>query len=194
MSDADLSRAREDLDTIQQAAGLAPPFQWPDVTLTLGLVPAGAALSAWAYFGPADYLAFGLVPLLLVAVAAGVRQLWNRRDEGRRERAFDAASTLVVVAGLAVYVLWARQFGLVNGSPGAVACFFLGLLCAVVGLSSRTRRVYLAGAAALVPFGLVVPLCGGQHLVAAAGGLAVAIAGLVAAAVMASQLRAARAA
>src|SRR6185437_1887808 len=118
MSEAELGRMREDLDTIQQAAGLALPFRWADVWQTLALASAGVLLAAWAYFGPAKYLGIGLLPLLLLALVAGFRQLWKPRASepapgARREKLFSTLSTLALAAGLAVYFLWAKKFGLV---------------------------------------------------------------------------------
>lgn len=194
MSDADLRRMRDDLDSVRQAAGIDLPFAREDVWHTLALAPAGVFLSIWAYFGLGDSLVIGLIPLLLVAGGVGARQLWKRFRTGagasaRRERSFSTISVLVIVAGLAVYFLWNRQFGLVNGPPGVVAVYFLGVLCLLLGLSGRSRRVHLAGAATLIPFGLVAPLCTSQQAVAAAGGVFTTVAGLLAAAIMAGQLR-----
>jgi hypothetical protein len=189
MSEANLERVRQDLATIQEAAGLVWPFGWVDVWQALALVPAGALLAAWAFFGPADYLVVGLVPLVLLAVVAGIRQLGKSEPATRREKVFSRASTLAVGAGLLIYFLWARQFGVVRGAPGSVACLFLGIMCLVLALSSPARRVYLAGTASLTPFGLVIPLCHDQQTVIAVGGLAVMVAGLAAAAILAGQLR-----
>lgn len=189
MSDANVRRMREDLDAIQQAAGLAPPFRWADVWLALALAPAGALLAAWASLGPAEYLALGLVPLLLLALVAGARQLGRAEPASRRESRFGTVGALAVGVALAIYFLWARRFGLVQGAPGAVACFFVGILCLLLALTAPARRVYLAGAVSLTPFGLVAPLCADQQAVAAVGGLAVAAAGLTAAAILAWQLR-----
>jgi hypothetical protein len=189
MSDADVRRMREDLDAIQQAAGLVPPFRWADVWQALALAPAGALLAAWAFFGPGEYLVFGLVPLLLLALVAGARRLGKAEPASRRETRFSTVSTLAVAGGLAVYLLWAKRSGLVQGAPGAVACFFLGILCLLLALSAPARRVYFAGTVSLIPFALVVPLCANQQAVAAVGGLAVVLAGLTAATILAWQLR-----
>lgn len=193
MSDADLRRMREDLDTIQEAAGLNLPFGWADVWQALALAPSGAALALWAAFAPEEHLVLGLAPLLLLALVASVRHL---RGSGRaaarsgREKRFETLSTLGVAAGLAVYLLWARTFGAMRGTPGAGApCYFLGVMCILMGLSARARRVYFAGAVSLIPFGLIIPLLANQQQVAAAGGLAVLVAGLAAAGLMAWQLR-----
>ena len=197
MSDAELRRLRDDLDTMQQAAGMGLPFEWPEVWETLALVPAGGFLAAWAFLGPADWLILGLVPLLLLALTAGARRAWSRlRSEtpptARRERSFAMVSGLVIVAGLTLYFIWVKKFGLVYGPPGTIAVFFLGLICLLLGLSGRQRRVCLAGAAALIPYALVAPLCGNQQQAITVGGLTVMLAGLLAAAIMAWQLRGSR--
>src|SRR5262249_3373527 len=189
MSDADVRRMREDLDAIQQAAGLVLPFRRADVWQALALAAAGALLTAWAYFGPGEYLAFGLAPVLLLALVAGARQLGKAEPTARRETRFSTVSTLAVSAGLAVYFLWAKRSGLVQGAPGAVACFFLGIMCLLLALSAPARRVYFAGTVSLMPFGLVIPLCANQQAVAAVGDLAVVLAGLTAATILAWQLR-----
>ena len=76
-----------------------------------------------------------------------------------------------------------------QGIPGAAACYFLGITCILLGLSARARRVYFAGAVSLIPFGLMIPLCSNQQMVAAVGGLAVLLAGLTTGAILAWQLR-----
>src|SRR4051812_9420122 len=90
MSQVELRRVREDLETMRQAAGLELPFDWADVCWALALVPAGAILSSWAYFGPTGYRGFGFVPLVLLALTAGAHRLWqhrlgNQRPAQRRE-------------------------------------------------------------------------------------------------------------
>jgi hypothetical protein len=194
MSQAELRRMREDLDIIEQAAGLALPFRWTDVWQTLAMAPAGVLLAAWAYFGPAEYLGVGLLPLLLLALVAGVRHLWKPLTSelapgARREKLFDMVSNVVIAAGLAGSFLWAKKFGLAPGVVGAVACYFLGFTCFLLGLTAPARRVYFAGAVSLIPFGLMIPLCGNQQMVAAVAGLAVLVAGLTAVAILAWQLR-----
>jgi len=188
MSEADLRRVREDLDAMRQAAGLELPFDWADVGWALALVPAGAALSAWAFFGPPGYHAFGLVPLVLLALAAGLHRAWRPRRHNRHH-ATDRLIVLVVAAAVAGYLVWERTLGLPGSTGGAVACFFLGVLCAVIGCSRREARAAFAGTVALIPFGLLIPFCPGKPMITAVGGLAVLVAGLTAAAILAWQLR-----
>jgi hypothetical protein len=68
--------------------------------------------------------------------------------------------------------------------------FFAGGLCLVLALTSPGRRSYLAGALALMPYGLAIPFYPGRGEIIILGGLAVVLAGLVAPAIMAWQLRA----
>jgi hypothetical protein len=197
MSEAELARVRQDLETIRQAAGLQLPFGRADVWQTLALVPGGLLLAAWAYFGPEPYLVLGLVPLLLVVLVAGYRHFGKLRGKGPtqaplQEHTFDTISTLVVIAALAGYLIWEKKLGLPSSTVGGVACYFLGVLCAVLGLTHRNRRVYFAGALALIPFGLVIPLCTGKPMVTAVGGLALVVAGLAGAAILAWQLHVSR--
>jgi hypothetical protein len=190
MSDAELRRVRDDLEIMQAAAGLGLPFGWPDVWLGLALVPCGAALAAWAALGPPGLPALGLAPLLALAVvAAGRWAVQERRGPPAvRERRFESRMVLAAAVGMAVLVLWQRGLGLPSLPTRGAALFTVGVLAVPLALSSRPRRVYLAAAVGLIPFGLVAPLFPDAG-VAVAGGLAAAAAGLTAAAVMALQLR-----
>ncbi len=191
MSEADLRRVRDDLETMRAAAGLERPFGWPDVWLALALAACGAALAAWAALGPPAATALGLIPsLVLAAVALGRWAVQSRRGvPAVYERRFDRQFVLAVAGGMAVLILWQRGLGLPHLATRGAALFMIGVLAIPLAFSSPPRRVYLAGAAGLIPFGLAAPLVTGPQ-VAVAGGLAMAAAGLTAAAVMAGQLRA----
>ena len=97
MSEADLQRLRNDLDTIHQAAGLELPFGWAEVRLCLALAPCGLVISLWSAFGPPDYDWLGVVPLVLLALAIAVWAFRNRAQflgtpGRRRENRFGAIS------------------------------------------------------------------------------------------------------
>lgn len=196
MSEAELRRLRTDLETMRQAAGLTLPFDWLDVCLTLALIPAGGVMAAWAAFGVERYLLAGLVPALLLALASGF--WWGKRwrKEGqrrawRRETSFAWMSAAVFGLGILAYVLWGQRAGLSLASLKGAAMVSFGLVCAVLALSSPARRFYFAGTLALVPLGLVLPYCSSRETLLA-GGLAMSVAGLIAALIQAAQLRAAR--
>jgi hypothetical protein len=195
MSDADLRRLRSDLDTMKQAAGLTLPFDWMDVWLALGLIPAGAAMSLWSAFTAERYLLVGLVPVVLLALASGFwwGKRWRReanRRAWRRETTFAWTTGILVGLGVGGYMFWGIHAGLSLDTLKGAAMVAFGLIWGVLGLSSPARRAYLAAPLALIPLGLVFPFCSSQQTMIA-GGLAMMAAGLIAALIQASQLRAA---
>jgi hypothetical protein len=191
MSDADIRRLRQDLEVIEQAAGLRLPFGWPDVWLALALAAAGLFLSAWGWVVPVGQAAWGLVPVGLVALASLKRWLgqWRQGVSTRRERIFETVSILTALGGLVVLILWEKWLGLPSSVARGGALFLLGVVFIPVGLSAPGRRPALAVSVSLIPFGLLMPLLSPVHRTVP-GGLFVATAGLAGAAIMAWQLRA----
>ncbi len=190
MSEAELARLRQDLEVIQEAAALDLPFGRRDVWLSLGMVPSGLVIVVWAAVGPWESVAFSLIPLLLLALTAGGYQMAQyRRAASKRQQRHEWVAAGLVAAGFGLLLVWERGLGLPARPVRGAGFIFAGVLCLILALSSRQRRVALAATVALVPFGLVLPLCSPQQ-VAVAGGGAVALAGAVAAAVLALQLRA----
>jgi hypothetical protein len=191
MTDATVRRLRADLDAMEDATGLRLPFGWPDVWLSLALVPCGAALAAWAELGPPGMPAWGLVPLLLVALVAAIRWSVRRRNLERKrpKRAAEILAGLVAAAALPALVLWERGLALPAGVARGAGCFMLGVMCVPLAFSARGRRPALAVTASLAPYGLALPLLP-QDQWTLPGGAAVAVFGFVAAAILAWQLRA----
>lgn len=72
MSEADLRRLRNDLETVQEAAGLTLPFDWADVWVALTLVPAGAVFTAVGAFVPIRWMLLCLVPFTAALVPYGI--------------------------------------------------------------------------------------------------------------------------
>lgn len=190
MSDVDLRRLRADLDVMEVAAGLRLPFGWPDVWLALALVPCGAALAVWATLGPRGQAAWGLAPLLLVVLVGAARWSVRRKsmENHRPKRVADVVAGLLVAAALPTLVLWERSLDLPAGVARGAGFFILGVMCVPIAFSSPSRRPALAVTASLSPFGLMLPLLPPDQW-AVAGGVAVAVAGLVGAAIQAWQLR-----
>src|SRR5262245_58495223 len=181
MSDAEFRRLRSDLDVMEQAAGFRLPYGWPDVWLALALVPSGAALSAWAAFGPSGEAAWGLAPLIGVALVAALRWSARRRSPGgeRPKRTAEVLAGLVAAAGLPALVAWERWLGLPSAVARGAGSFLLGFMCVPFAFSARNRRPALAATLSLAPYGLALPLLPRDQW-AVAGGAAVAVAGLVA--------------
>src|SRR5580704_15130148 len=99
MSESELTRLRQDVDTIQEAAGLTLPFGWREVWLCLGIVPCGLVITMWAALGPWDYIFVSLAPLiLLVLVIVGFQVAQHRRVGGNRNVRLEWISSGVVAA------------------------------------------------------------------------------------------------
>src|SRR5207249_2257395 len=113
----------------------------------------------------------------------------SRQSEERRHHTRELVTCLIAAAAMAGLILWERQLGLPRDAVRGAAFAMAGVASLVGALSGRARRVYAAGAVALIPLGLALPLCRGPQ-VALAGGVAMMAAGLCAAGIMAWQLRA----
>jgi len=194
MSTDDLHRLRADLDTMQQALGVGVlPFGWTDVWLTLGLVPTAALTALWVAFGPPEYLALGIAPFIAWAtfVTLGPRSALYR-PAGQvplpREVWFGRIAALAFALGLLGLVLWEKSFGLPYRAVRGAGFILAGILSIPLAASSPARRYYL-GILALAPMGALLPLCAtrAQDILAASAGAAGA--GLLAAGIMAWQLR-----
>ncbi len=189
MSEAELSRLRRDLDVIQEAAGLELPFGAWEAWQTFALVPCGGIIAVWAAFGPWEYIFGSLVPCLALALVAVGRSLSRLgRPSGRRERKVELRVTLAFVLAVAVLIVWERSLGLPQGAVRGAAFFIAGVMCLALSFTSPARRAYCAGAVALMPLSLALPLCTEPQIVLAGGG-AMMVAGLVAGGIMAWQLR-----
>jgi hypothetical protein len=175
-----------------QAPGVRVPFGWPAGLVAVGLGPCGVVILLWAAVGPWDYIFLSLVLAgLLALVAAGMQVLRHRRLGRSRDRTMDWMATGVVALAFAVLILWEKWLGLPARPVRGASLVIAGAMCVVLSLSSRQRRVYLAGAASLVPFGIALPLCSPQQ-VALVGGGAMVVAGVVATGILAGQLLADR--
>jgi hypothetical protein len=192
VSDADLRRVRDDLDTIRHAAGLETTCDRADIGLALMLVPSGLILAGWAAAGPSGREAWGLAPAVLVVAVALVRWAGRRGADGRRrETRIEATTTAAVGLGMAALIAWEKWLHLPHLAVRGAGLFMAGVACAAVGVAYPSRRVYLAGALALIPFGLAAPLLSPTGL-PIVGGLLMAACGLATAAALARQLRADR--
>jgi hypothetical protein len=190
MSEPDIARLRRDMDVIEEAAGLTLPFGWREVWTALAAAPCGLVILVWAAVGPWDYIFASLLPLgLLGLVAAGFQTSRHRRLGRARALTHEWVATGAVALAFAVLIAWEKWLGLPAKPVRGAALIIAGAMCFVLSLSGRHRRAWMAATAALVPFGIALPLCSPRQ-VAGAGGIAVIVAGAVAAAIMAGQLRA----
>jgi hypothetical protein len=189
MNEADEKRLREDLETIRQAAGISLRFDRLDVWLALACAPAGAMLAAWSAFGPPGHWRLGIAPLLFLFLAYSVRESRRFREDpsSRKERTYQAIVGTILAVGVIGYLLTLKMLGFSLELAAPTVVFVLGLLSVAIGLSSRARRVALAGAVA-VPFGAAGVFLKGPAI-GIVGGLFVMFFGVAAALIMTAQLR-----
>jgi hypothetical protein len=134
-----------------------------------------------------------LVPLLLLAlVRVGFQVTQYRRVGGNRKVRLDWLSSGVVAVAFPLLILGEKWRELPAQPVRGAAFLIAGMRCFVISLVSRQRRVGRAASVALVPLGIALPLCSPQQQVALVGGMAVTVAGIVAAGILAGQLRAER--
>ena len=97
----------------------------------------------------------------------------------------------IIALAFTLLIVWEKWLRLPAMTVRGAGFIIAGAMCFVLSLSGRQRRVGIAAAVAMVPFGIALPLCS-QQQVAVAGGIAVIVSGIVAAGILAGQLRAER--
>lgn len=199
MSDENLQRVREDLETVRQAAGLELPIRREDVWSSWLLVPAGLFLSLYMLFAPINRL-HAMIALLPMGAILGW-EIWmryqHRRSTGRsssrrKEMTFNILMGLIVLAAVIFYRWLAYRMDVPRDMVGATMLFFASVVMLVAGLSAPARRCLLAAAPLVMGYGLLSPLLTDRE-VAVVGGLFVMIAGAGGALIMQYQLRKAEA-
>ena len=193
MSQAEINRIREDLETIREAAGLGLPFGWEDVWLNLAGVPCGLIVSAAGVFGAPEWRTLMAMPALgMVVAAVGLRYRF-RRSTGRspvRRREYDLAFGAYLLYGVLtdVFLAWAASSGQPTRIMEGFATAMGGALFAVLAATSPGRRYWSAAAVVFIASGLVQPHCSPRQLDVTAGA-ALVVLGLLTAAIQAGQLR-----
>lgn len=190
-----LQRLRNDLATVEQAAGVGLRFSRHDMYGALAMSVCGlAGAIVAAVVSPENYrLAapcfFLMIPIVLWTAKA------NRGKRATQPHLWREAKLGLWVAGIVapaamLYIYWERSIGMPREMTGAAAVFFCGLATLLLGLFDRTRRPCIAAGLPLMAFGLAIPFCTPREVVIV-GGICVMAAGLGQAAVMSYQLKAA---
>ena len=193
MSQTNLNRLRDDLETVKRAAGVDRPFGREDIRAALWCAACGVLVSVWALLGPWEYRWVVAVPLALAALG-GISAYWRaHRERGAepvrwREHRLSGTAALVAVPLAIGYMQWERQIGVPREFVGAASVFFLGVGLLIFAVLDRQRRPYAGGAIPLMAFAGAIPLCSPAQVVIA-GGLCWAVGGLATAGFQAWQLR-----
>lgn len=196
MSQADLNRLREDLETIRHAAGMGTPFGPADVRLSLAWAAAGVPVAIWVALQAVETWLLGA----LVVIPAGVVLLLTsrvsskyHRDKARapfrwREHRHQWLLAAAAVPLMGAFWLWGTHRDMSPETLTATAVFMAGLAYVIPAIVDRARLFYVGWAVPTMLLSIVGPLCGYRYIGIAVGGWLI-LSGLSAAAIMAWQLR-----
>ena len=194
MNKPEISRLREDLEVIRQAAGMGLPFNFRDVWLLNTVVcVAGAVMACMGWWVPVQYLWVVLFPTaIIVGVSLCLARSAHRRratEPARwREQRYNLLSLFLFAPIIVGFIIWVAMMGMPREVIGASAMFFLGLVMAWFAVIDRTRRYYFGIALPLIVFGLAILFCDPRQTRAGMGLMLIAI-GLATAAIQMWQLR-----
>ncbi len=186
MSEPEISRLREDLEVIRQAAGVDLPFTRRDIwVLTPLACVAGAVIACTGWFLPTEYRWVAIFPAVaMVGAWLWLVRLAHRRRAaepvGWREARYGLVAMLLFMPIFIGFIVWEATMGMSRAAVGSSALFFLGLATAWFAVIDRTRRYYAGIAIPLIVFGLAIPYCDprqgrvGAGLMVIAGALATA--------------------
>ena len=194
----EITRVKQDLETVRQAAGIGLPFGREDVILELVMAGGLAAFGLLSVFVRGYWLFLALLPGLgALVVSLTLLRLKYRRSTGRsavRRRQYTAG----FAGGLAstALLLAFHWSGLAHADRHLVYAAFAcgcGVTLMIVGIADSGRRGCVGGAVGLLVAGLGIVFFCETHVVPVVA--AALVGGLLAdAAIMMYQLRRGRAA
>ncbi len=193
MSTSEVQRVKDDLATLQRAAGLESLVGREDVWANLAIAAAGVVAVVWALLPHGMPQQWGMVPLVLVVLSyltwqrARHRQSTGRSAIERKKYSAELAGVAVVIVLALVYRLWANELGISREVAGGAAFFILGAAIVVFCLRERQRWPELGTAVPIMACGLAIPMLSVSTWVLLGGTFAVG--GAVTAGLTAYQIR-----
>lgn len=159
MNENDLTRIRQDLDTIEAAIDLPPASDPREVHINLLFVAAGLAATAWATlphgWDPSFGLLFFAVPV--VRWLSFLRPLPQQPTSAQREL-HSARRTLWLFVPLLALFFWCRQIGLTPLHYLSLAIIFVGGVLFLATISGGRGRSFFGWSLALMCGGFTVAL------------------------------------
>ena len=192
MSQTNLNRVRDDLETVKQAAGIGLPFRPEEISFNWALGAAGLFAITWGLLPHGLDHAWGLLPGLVFLAIQVVRverkgESSIRSSAGPR-RARDYAAMGVIALCLLAFSKWAGHLNAPRGLILGAGFFAIGVWLTVWGISRDGGRYSIAQGIPVMAFGLLIPLVNVSLVVLY--GVAVAIGCPMAAVMQSRQLRA----
>lgn len=179
MTQDDLARVRNDLETIKSAIGLPPRWDPREVRINLLFAAAGLAAAIWALVPHTHSTLLGLLYFIVPVIA------WLRAGKtsdgppaGREFRS--ALRTVWLALPLIALFYWCRQIGLTPLGFLGLATFLIGTVLFSAAVSEKQELSLVGWAVALMIGGLLLPLEVAPVIAVFAGALA--LGGLISAA------------
>lgn len=194
MSQVDMDRIRDDLETMKKAAGVELPFGWEDVWWNIAISIGCVIAVVWMIVPHHLSHRWGWIPALTLSVVYVVYfRVKYRRSTGRsplRRREYTAGLllALMIVPVVIVYRYWGASLGISLLHLRSIFSFFLGFALLVPALLDRSRISWLGLAIPIIVCGLCTPYF--EIPARIQMGIAVAIALMLMSAIQVWQLRA----
>ena len=195
MAANELEGVKQDIATIKEAAGLELPFGWADVWLGLFGVPAVAAwfLACVLIFDRPSRL-IRAVPIIPFLAVLGYLRFKHRRSTGssaikRREYGISFYGSIVLLAGGAVFVTWARLSAIETAYLGSGLVTMCGLMGTLIAFQGKQRISYLGGSIPVILFGISIAIWPSSAAVTLNGGITLFVTGPAMALIMMYQLK-----
>ena len=171
MKTDEISRVKDDLETVREAVGLRLPFDRGDIVASLLTAAGGVVLLVWSLIWTGYWLLVGAIPVLAVILMGPIWQAAKRRRRGRpplrrNVHTFSNISGLILVAAMAGFIALSGRINIPRPYAYTTVCFFVGVMFLAFGIFHAPRRRYLAGAVALFVMAVGIPWSYDQYLVA----------------------------
>jgi hypothetical protein len=196
MSQSEVNRMKQELETINQALGFEPVFGWGDIWISLVYAAIGLGLAGWGGLGlivqglpTGRLIAVAMIFLIFSGLSLRRHQEKAKHPARWREVRVSVIAIAIVVPLLLIFMKWSMNQGSYL-SIASTVIFAMGLAILVIAICDRNRLHYLGTAIPLMFMSIFVStFAGNPPRTDLAVGLFFAASGVLTAAFMAWELR-----
>ncbi|MFC1782899.1 hypothetical protein ACFL02_04870 [Planctomycetota bacterium] len=161
MNTKDLERVKQDLDTIEQAAGIGLTYGKEDIWLNIVASACGLLIAVCSLISEGVSVIWSLLPFTLVGIAGlGYFRYKYRRSTGAspvRRREYGLAYNFVPVILVSAYMIWMIYMGMSKYYVMSAGLFAIGMLYITFSLSVRTKMHYLGYGIPIIILSFMIP-------------------------------------